>query len=199
MDAKHRVRLRIAQESARIIVEEGIRDYLTAKQKAATRLGLEWSRQLPRNEEIEQAISEYHRLYRSTIQPSHITRLRRIALEAMQFFEAFSPRLVGSVLDGTAGDFSPITLHLFTETTEEIIWKLLEAGIPFTEKSHDVQLGKGQMERYPVFYFIVDDTEVELFVYPQLNLHQTPKGKGKALQRASINAVRQLIQLEQAE
>lgn len=38
IQSKHQIRLRIAQEAARLIIEEGIQDFLLAKQKAASRL-----------------------------------------------------------------------------------------------------------------------------------------------------------------
>jgi hypothetical protein len=50
-----RARQMLAQEAARIIVNQGIRDYGLAKKKAAERLGLNSRGSLPGNAEIEQA------------------------------------------------------------------------------------------------------------------------------------------------
>ena len=44
----------LAQEAARIITGQGVRDYRLAKRKAAQRLGLTDQALLPRNAEIEQ-------------------------------------------------------------------------------------------------------------------------------------------------
>lgn len=166
MSPADKARRRIAQEAARIIAEEGVQDYLPAKQKAAARLGLPASRNLPRNEEIDTSLEEYHRLYRAHIQPKHITRLRRLALEAMRFLSDFAPRLVGGVLDGSAGEFSPITLHLFPVTPEDVIGKLMDNHIPFTEKSGSLPLGRGRIEPCPALSFLVDGVTVDLILLP---------------------------------
>ena len=49
----------LAQEAARIIVEQGIQDYRLAKTKAAERLGLSTRGSLPGNPENEHAVGEH--------------------------------------------------------------------------------------------------------------------------------------------
>ena len=51
-------RRRIAHEAARLMVEAGIRDYALAKRKAAQRLQVWDAGQLPRNDEIEDAVQQ---------------------------------------------------------------------------------------------------------------------------------------------
>ena len=162
---KEKVRVQIAQEAARIMVEEGIHQYWTARRKAAIRLGMQTAGNLPRIEEIEAALTEYHRLYRSVAQELHINRLRKLAAEAMQFLEAFSPLLVGGVWDGSAGKFSPVILHLFPNAPEDVIQKLLDAHIPFEEKSHVVGVGACESIEYPALVFYVDGTQMELLLF----------------------------------
>ena len=53
----------VAQEAARIIVNQGIRDFGLAKKKAAERLGLTDRGSLPGNAEIELAVSEHLQLF----------------------------------------------------------------------------------------------------------------------------------------
>ena len=93
----------VAQEAARIIVEQGIRDYRVAKTKAAERLGVSTRGALPGNTEIEQAVSEHLLLFGGDAHASLLRALREAALSAMRLLEPFSPRLVGPVLAGTAG------------------------------------------------------------------------------------------------
>ena len=47
------VRHQVAHEAARLMIEHGIRDYQLAKRKAAERLRVGDTRDLPRNDEIE--------------------------------------------------------------------------------------------------------------------------------------------------
>ena len=190
MHTKDRMRWRIAQEAARIVAEEGIHDYLPAKQKAAARLGLSASRNLPRNEEIDAALDEHHRLFRAGIQAQHLMRLRTIALEAMRFLCDFSPVLVGSVLEGNAGEFSPITLHLFPDTTEAAMGKLMEGGIPFREKSVSASTGPSGSVAQPALSFFVDGVEVQLTLLPpEARLTQ----RDKTIARGDERAVEALI------
>lgn len=193
--SKQQARLRIAQEAARIIVEEGIQDFLIAKQKAASRLRINTKTDLPRNEAIETALADYHQLYRSSTQPIHLKQLRRIALEAMEFFQAYSPTLIGSVLEGYAGDHSPIVLHLFSDTSEDILIKMLDANIPCTETYHTMATDlfikhKPSEHEYPAFHFIMNETHIQLKLLPiQLkNLFREEYSQG------SIKAVRRMLQ-----
>jgi hypothetical protein len=57
------LRRHIAYIAARMIAEDGIADYATAKQKAARQAGLADMNLLPDNQEIEEALREYQGLY----------------------------------------------------------------------------------------------------------------------------------------
>lgn len=193
MNAKDKIRLRIAQAAARIIVEEGVADYLLAKQKAAGRVGVAATRNLPRNEEIDTALEEYHRLYRADKQREHITRLRKLALEAMDFLRAFSPRLVGGVLEGSAGDFSPITLHLFPDSPEDVIRTLMDHGIPFSEKPASVPTDSGRTPAYSALCFVVDGVEIQSVLLPMELKQQRLSRKERHLPRGDTKTVAALI------
>ncbi|MCB1778464.1 MAG: hypothetical protein KDI50_13620, partial [Candidatus Competibacteraceae bacterium] len=56
-----RLKILMAQESARIMVEEGVQDFRSAKRKAAIRLAVTDKAALPDNAEIEQALLDYQR------------------------------------------------------------------------------------------------------------------------------------------
>ncbi|SMF94149.1 hypothetical protein SAMN02949497_1456 [Methylomagnum ishizawai] len=196
MRPKDRLRLRIAQEAARIMAEEGIHDRLPAKQKAAARLGIADARLLPRNEEIDEALEEYHRLYRADVQKPHIARLRRLALEAMRFLQDFAPRLVGGVLEGTAGEFSPVTLHLFPDAPEDVLRKLMDRGIPFEEKTASLPGGGKRTADYPALRFRVDGVEVELALLPP---ELKARAREKHTPKGDLAAVEALVRADAAE
>lgn len=193
MHVRDKLKSRIAQEAARIIVEEGIHDYFPAKQKAAARLGVASTHNLPRNEEIDQALDEYHRIYRAGVQPGHIVRLRKLALEAMRFLKAFSPRLVGGVLEGYAGEFSPITLHLFPEAPEDVMRVLLDGRIPFSQASGSLPGSANRMVDYPALSFLVDGVEVQLVLLPMALKQQRLVRKERGLARGDLDAVEALV------
>ena len=60
---------------------------------------------------------------------------RRIALDTMRLLDEFQPRLVGSVLTGTATDYSDINLHLFADRSESVAIRLIEIGVPHSSMS----------------------------------------------------------------
>jgi hypothetical protein len=107
------LRRQIASAAARLIAEEGIRDYGLAKRKAARQLGAGPNEELPNNAEIEEAVRLYQALYLADEQPEQLRALRTAALALMAELERFHPYAAGGVADGTAGRFASIELHLF--------------------------------------------------------------------------------------
>ena len=70
-------RQQVAHEAAKLMVESGIRDYQLAKRKAAVRLGMAESRDLPRNDEIEREREAYQRLFGDEERSRHVISLRK--------------------------------------------------------------------------------------------------------------------------
>lgn len=189
------MRQRIAQEAARIIVNEGIRDYLVAKRKAAVRLGAPDTQNLPRNVEVEAELAAYQRLFQEQDQPRHLQALRMAAVEAMRFFESYDPRLTGSVLSGTAGMHSDINLHLFAESPEEVSLFLLESQIPFEQSQRRLRLNQDDYEFYPSVRFLAGDMQLEAVIFPVNGVRQAPRSPldGKPMPRANLRRVEELL------
>ena len=118
------LREQLAQEAARLIVDHGMHDYGQAKRKAALRFGVRESSALPSNSEIESSVIERQRIFEPELHERRVTALRRLAVEIMDFLFAFQPRLVGPVLAGTVTDNSPLELHVFTESPEQVLNQL---------------------------------------------------------------------------
>ncbi len=190
-----RLTQRIAQECARIIVEERVKSFYAAKRKAAARLTIKDKCSLPDNATIEQALQDYQRLFYATRQASHLRRLRETALEAMHFFERFRPKLVGSVLSGTATRHDDINLHLFANTPTDVLMFLMEHQIPFEPLERRFTLNNGTFIRLPVFRFDADDICIELAVFEPLAEREAPRSPidGNPMQRANLEHVKTLI------
>lgn len=190
-----RMRQRITVEAARIMVEEGVRDYLVAKRKAADRLGAPGTENMPRNREILEAVAEYQRLFQEGSHARHLRTLREAALEAMHFFTRFRPRLVGSVLDGTAGDWSDVNLHVFADTPEDVAVFLMDHGIPFEPGERRLRFNRDDWSFYPVYRFMAGDVPVDLTVFPDNGLRQAPRSQvdGQPMGRANRDAVERLL------
>lgn len=193
----HEAQLRhlLAQEAARIMAEQAIRDFGQAKRKAAARLGVESTRNLPNNREIEAAFEEYLRLFRADSQPSQLRRLREAAVQAMRLFARFRPRLVGPVLQGTADENSPVHLHLFADTAEEVDLFLMDQQIPYRLDSRALRTGPEESIHYPVYRFVAGDIPVELTVFTE-RARQAPLSPidGRPMQRAGLERVQELLE-----
>ena len=125
------MRARIAAAAARIMAEDGIDDFSLAKRKAARQVGAAETEALPANDEIEVELRAYRALYQAEEHPARVAELRRIALDAMQALEQFTPYLTGPVLRGIAGPYAEIELQLFPESTKEVEMYLLDQKIPY--------------------------------------------------------------------
>ncbi|HEX5512801.1 MAG TPA: hypothetical protein VFY81_00225 [Gammaproteobacteria bacterium] len=185
----------VTQEAARIMAEEGINDYLVAKRKAAERLGAPDTRNLPGNREIQDALIEYQRLFGGEERPALMQRLREAAVDAMQFLERFEPRLVGSVLHGTATEHSDVNLHLFAETPEEVVFFLMEHGIPHAVTERRFRFGREEQVSIPVYRLVAGDVAIDLAVFPRKGLREAPRSRidGAPMERAGVAAVQELL------
>ena len=195
MSHDQNMRVRIAQEAARLMSEEGVQDFYAAKRKAAQHLGAPDTRNMPRNQEVEAALQEYQRLFLGEQQTDHLRVLREAAVQAMHFLADFNPRLVGSVLSGTAGRHADINLHLFADTPEEISLFLMDNNIPFEPLMKRQRVGRESWEEYPAYEFMAGDLAVELVIFPTERWRETPRSPvdGKPMQRARIEEVELLI------
>src|SRR5690625_4984081 len=149
------VRTRVAQEAARIMSEHGVRDFRLAKEKAASHIGIADRRQMPRNTEIESALRDYQNLFSGTGRVRHLRRLREACLEAMHALRDFQPRLVGPVLSGLADEHSPVLLHVFWDSQEEVELFLQARGIATELLEKRLRLPSGRHGYYPAYRFEV--------------------------------------------
>ncbi len=186
---------RIAQESARILIEEGIDDYQIAKQKAAKRLGYGSAHPLPGNDEIEIAVTEFHRLFRSRVQESHIQKLRTIALEAMIFLKCYSPRLVGKIVDGSAGQHSPVVVYVSADSPEPVVITFLNTGISYAESSR-YRLIAGRKILYPVLEFVRNEIKIEIHILGAKPFREYFQSRKSLIQFATIDIIRNMLNIE---
>ncbi|KZC19086.1 MULTISPECIES: hypothetical protein [Rhodanobacter] len=194
-DRLQRNRLRVAQEAARLMSEHGIRDFHHAKLKAAERLGILDNQALPRNLEVEQALREHQRLFLADSQPQLLRQRREAAVEAMRFLAAFEPRLVGSVLEGTADAHSAVCLHVYSDDPEAVGLYLRERGVPIETQVRRLRYSRDDQPEYPVLLFAADELPFDLTVLPRDALRQAPldRADDRPMRRASLAQVEMLL------
>ncbi len=191
-------RLRIAMEAAKHMSDSGVSDYQLAKRKACQKLGVVDRRNLPSNQEIKDALFEYQSLFKSEQQPQQLRHMRETAVQAMQFFQQFNPRLAGDVLDGSATEHSRLELHLFADYTEKVGLFLMQEKIPYTQKQRRITYDGDRYEFIPIYMFLADDVAIELVVFPVEAIRRAPNSTldGKPMVRADIKAVERLLQAD---
>lgn len=194
-DRAHQLRRRVALEAARLISEQGIRDYRMAKRKAAQRVGVSDEGYLPRNREIEDALREHQRLFRADKQPRAQQSRLVTARDAMRFLARFEPRLVGPVLDGTADVHSPVSLHVFDDTPEAVTGFLSDHRIAFEARARNIRLDRTRSGEFPVLLFDADGVALDVTIFPRDALRQAPLDRidERPLQRASLAAVNAML------
>lgn len=190
-----RARKILAQEAARIIVEQGIQDFRVAKTKAAERLGLNERGSLPGNSEIQQAVGEHLQLFGRESHFDLLQSFRRVALSAMEILSPFSPRLVGPVLHGTAATNPAINLHVFSDTPELIAMKLDENMLSYKAYERRLKSRRDCTETFAGYRFLHDDLAVEATVFPVDGMRQAPISPvdGRPMKRADSAAVQKLL------
>lgn len=192
---EQQLRLRIAEEAARILAHDNAQNFRAAKQKAAERLGIHDMRSLPSNEEVESALLTYQRLFGGDKQAQVLRELREAAVAAMAFFQNFSPRLVGAVLSGTATEHAEVHLHLFTDLAEEVEWYLMEHKIPFEPIVRRLVTKGDVYTSLPGVHFLADDVPIEVVIFPLSGLREAPRATsaGEPIKRASLQSVQALL------
>jgi hypothetical protein len=187
-------RSRIAHLAARIMVEDGVEDYATAKRKAARQAGVPDTRQLPTNDEVEAALKVQQALYGGDAHRESLRELREHAVAVMREIDRFNPYLTGSVLSGNAGKFADINLHLYTDNSKAVEIYLIDNDIAYEAGQTRLFFGD-EARTVPTFTIDDDGIEVELVVLALDDLRHpvrtTPEGK--PIERARRPAVEALL------
>lgn len=190
------LRSEIAAEAARFMSEHGIEDYGLAKRKAAERLGVRMSAGfLPSNEQVHAQLLERQRIFEPEDSAARLAHLRRIAADVMGVLEAFRPRLVGPVLDGSAIVNSAIELHAFADAPEAVAAALEEHGLRLRDSQRRYRFAKGETEQVPGYDLSLEGEELRVMVFRERGAGHAPLSPvdGKPMRRASRSAVMALL------
>ncbi len=192
-----RLRRLLAVESARIMADEGVADFRVAKEKAARRLGVGGDAQQgwPSNAEIEEELHSRLQLFHGDVHGVELRRLREQALQAMQWLAVFQPRLTGPVLSGTATRHATITLHLFADTPESVIFFLMDQRVAYEEGWQRLHYGEAPARDYPSLNLRHAGAELRLIIFDLDEDRRSPASPvdGKPLRRATRAQLQKLL------
>ncbi|WP_034410512.1 hypothetical protein [Derxia gummosa] len=188
MPAADHLRERIAAAAARLVAEDGL-DYASAKRKAAREvLG---KRQpddevLPDDDEIEEELRTFQRLYQGESQPARLAELRRIALDVMDLLPHQPLWLVGQVANGTAGELSEIYLQAYVDSSKDIHIDLLNRDIDADADEIPNPFGRGRVERLS---FLWQGEAVHITCYAPRQARQIGEQVPERLSREALAAL----------
>jgi hypothetical protein len=182
----------LAHEAARIICDEAVVDYRTAKRKAVERLGLPANTALPDNARIEAAVIEYQRLYGGREYAEYLQQMRRVAVQAMRLLARFEPRLVGGTVSGAISLAHRVQLHAFGDQAELLDVFLQERGIPYEQDERNYRFPDGSDYEAPLVRFEAGEVGIDIAVFPAGDLRRAPLSPTSGLPMKRLT-------LEQAE
>lgn len=190
----NRIRALLAQEAARIMAEDGYRDYLAAKRKAGVRLGV-GTKHLPTNREITEALENRQRLFETNEHLARVRNARLIAIDVMNLFGDMEVRAAGAAAGAVSTDHTPVEIHVFVEPVEKITIHLVNQRVVFRLSERKVRWCNGRTESIPVFAFEYKGAKVEVLAFPLTALREAPASPldGRPMRRINHRRLAELI------
>ncbi len=191
-----KLRMEITEVAAKLIAIEGVADYRSAKRKAAIQLGLTSNRNLPTNQEIEQALINYQNLFQSDSHVAQLRALRLQAIQAMKLLSQFKPVLAGPVATGTATSSSEVTLHLYSDQVERVGMFLSEQGIPNSPIEKYIRINTMQNIAFPAYRFFAGSTSFVLVIFSENDKNLCPLSAtdNKALKTLDVQGLMRMVE-----
>lgn len=184
------------------MADEGVRDYHAAKLKACERLGVRAQGvPLPTNGEVEEELGLRLRLFESGRLDLDAQHLRHLALVVMGWLAAFEPRAVGAMVRGNITAYSPIELHVFSDTPEDVLHHLDAGEITFELFDRRLRFGHDRYETLPALRCAYGETPVELTIFPPAGLRESPLCPvlGRPMRRLKAGELERLVVGETVE
>ena len=185
----------IAAEAARIMATQGLTNFRLAKQKAAAQMGISSSMSLPSNVEVETALRAYQQFYGGQTHAEHIQDMRSAAVGVMRLLESFNPRLAGPVLEGTADQHAPVTVHLFSDPPDAVVMHMMEKRFNFKNEDRKIRWHDSGFRLVPVLSTEFQNHTLELVLFNTIDLRQAPPSPvdGRPQRRAPLSEVECLL------
>ncbi len=197
----------ITREAARLMYQDSVSQYHTAKYMAARKIlsgggkniRVKNPSHLPSNGEISEAVDALAQLHEGDFRYAQLFSMRVVALEYMQQLEAFSPRLIGSVSTGRIKKTSDIDIHIFTDSMEELRLRMDTLGWQY--EIADITVSQNGILKVYSHVYINCEYPIELSVYPRYDIRVRTRSStdGKPIIRMTANKLLELIFNEHEE
>ena len=181
-------RQQICELAARIIHEDGIRDYHKAKLRACETLHLKSNTFLPTNEEIELTLQQRLSLF-STNQSDHFDNSQiNVSKDMLEVLMDFQARLTGNLVNGISLEKAPVEIHVFSSSAELIIDELNWRGIANHLIEKRYRYNNNEYAHVPLVICQLDQHDIEISVFKEKELHRSPvcPTNGRTYKRLSL-------------
>lgn len=174
------------------LVVDGGHDLDSALKRAARNQGINLQQTRLRLESLQSAVREYRELFHPE-QAEQLARRRELALQAMQSFGEFRPRLIGGLIHGD-GPLDRISLLVLADSPEQVILHLNDRHIPWREAEVWLNFSGRRRQARPALRFVAGDATVELIVLDSGSRSDPPRdpvsgGKLEALNSHELRAL----------
>jgi len=191
----------LAQEAARLMYEEEVPQYFTAKRLAAKRLLHRGGQHrhylhpqdLPSNGEIQAALHILTQLQEGERSQRRLFAMRVIALETMRDLAPFQPRLIGSVSTGQVHYGSDIDLHVFTDGLEDLESYLCYLGWRFETARVTIRVANQLKDYTHIFWERVFPIELSVYSVAEMRVTHRSSTDGKPIVRLKPSALQALL------
>ena len=181
-------RQQICDAAARIIYEDGIRDYQKAKLRACDSLHIKSNTFLPTNEEIEHAVHRRIELFESNQQNIDSQTQLDIARDLLTILSNYQPRVTQSLVISMKLKNNPLEIHAFSDSAELVCDELNWRGISSFIVEKRYRYSNSQYSNVPLIICQLDNFDIEISVFKEKELHRSPvcPTNGKKYQRISL-------------
>jgi len=153
---------RVAREAAILLYTSQEKEYKQAKNRAAQTLG---ARVLPSNLEVAKELDNIAEEREGRSRQERLLRMRREALQIMEFLKKFHPKLIGSVWRGTARKYSDIDIVTFSSAPEAVLAELQKSNFKIAKTEWISVTKRGRKEAsFHIHLNLSSGDEVEVVV-----------------------------------
>ena len=118
----------------------------------------------------------------------------------MRSLHAFSPRLVGPVLAGTATEHADVHLHVFSDNPDAVTLSLLDRGVEHEVGERRMRVAPERITAFPSVRFEQDRQLIDATVFPVDGIRQAPVSPldGRPMRRADAGELEALLDRSEA-
>ena len=159
----------VAKKAAKLLYNNLVRDYKQAKEEACRDLGV---KVFPTNFDIAIELDKLADEVESISRRDLNIRLRKEALQFMNYLKDFSPRLIGGVWRGTAKKGSDIDITVYSNDIEAVL-RVIKERYEVSKAEYSYKTVKGKSEKYfHIYIFLPSGDELEVVIRDLLEINK---------------------------